>query len=129
MNKSGIAGFTYAEANMSNFVALVVEDDALQRKVLADLLKGEGLEVVECTTAEAAELVLVSTGNELRALVTDVNLAGNMSGVELAEYAKRKFPRLNVVMVSGHGPSYVPQETRFLLKPYQPNELLEAVLC
>jgi DNA-binding NtrC family response regulator len=113
---------------MMNFIALVVEDDPFQRAFLADLLKEEGLEVVECPSAEAAELVLVATGTELRALVTDVNLAGGMSGVELAQYAKRKFPRLNVVMVSGHGPPYVPQDTRFLMKPYLPDELLDAVL-
>jgi CheY-like chemotaxis protein len=116
------------EEQMSNFVALVVEDDAVQREFVAELLKENGLEVVECSTAEAAELVLVSTGTELLALVTDVNLAGEMSGVELAAYAKRKFPRLNVVMVSGKGPPYVPHDTHFFLKPYQPNELLEAVL-
>jgi CheY-like chemotaxis protein len=27
---------------MSNFVTLLVEDDAVQREVLADVLKGEG---------------------------------------------------------------------------------------
>ena len=86
---------------MSNFVALVVEDDALQREVVSELLRDNGLEVVECSTAEAAELVLASTGNELRALVTDINLAGEMSGVELAAYARRKFPCINIVVVSG----------------------------
>jgi hypothetical protein len=30
------------------------------------LLKSEGLEVVECASGEVAELVLVSTGPELR---------------------------------------------------------------
>jgi CheY-like chemotaxis protein len=116
------------EAKMSNFVALVVEDDAVQREFVSELLKDKGLEVVECSTAEAAEIVLVSIGTELLALVTDVNLAGDMSGVELAEYAKRKFPRLNVVIVSGKGPPYVPQHTHFFLKPYPPAELLKAVL-
>jgi DNA-binding NtrC family response regulator len=113
---------------MSNFVALVVEDDALQREVLSEMLRDNGLEVVECSTAEAAELVLASTGTELLALVTDINLAGEMSGVALAEYAKHKFPRLNVVVVSGKGPPCVPQDTYFFLKPYQPTELLDAVL-
>ncbi len=113
---------------MSNFIALVVDDDPLQRAFLADLLKDEGLEVIECASAEAAELVLVSTGAELRALVTDVNLAGGMSGVDLAQYAKRKFPPLNVVMVSGDGPPYIPHDTRFLRKPCVPAELLDAVL-
>jgi CheY-like chemotaxis protein len=116
------------EANMLKFIALVVEDDPLQRAFVADLLKDEGLEVVECASAEAAELVLVSTGNELRALVTDVNLADDMSGLELAQFAKRKFPALNVVMVSGRGPPYVPHDTRFLVKPYTPDDLLSAVL-
>ena len=50
---------------MSNFTTLVVEDDAIQREALSELLRGEGLEVVECSTAEAAELVVVRTGPEL----------------------------------------------------------------
>jgi DNA-binding NtrC family response regulator len=118
----------HEETQMSNFIALVVEDDALQREIVSELLGNNGLEVVTCSTAEAAELVLASTGTELRALVTDVNLGGAMSGVELAEYAKRRFPRLNVVMVSGKGPPYVPQDTHFFLKPYLPDDLLRAVL-
>jgi CheY-like chemotaxis protein len=111
-----------------NFTALVVEDDALQREALADLLKDEGLEVIECTSAEAAELVVASAGSELKALVTDVSLSGEMSGVELAQYAKRKFPHINVIMVSGRSPPYIPQDASFLPKPYRPRELLEAVL-
>jgi hypothetical protein len=35
---------------------------------------------------------------------------------------------MNVVMVSGRGAPYVPQGTCFLMKPYLPDELLEAVL-
>jgi CheY-like chemotaxis protein len=101
---------------MSNFVALIVEDDAFQREFLVDLLRSEGLEVVECANGEVAELVLASTGPELRALVTDVELGGEMSGVQLAQYAKRKFPDLNVVMISGHGPPYFPHGTHFLMK-------------
>jgi CheY-like chemotaxis protein len=79
---------------MSNFVALIVEDDAFQRECLADLLKSGGLEVVECANGEVAELVLASAGPDLRALVTDIELGGEMSGVELAQYAKRRFPGL-----------------------------------
>ena len=35
---------------------------------------------------------------------------------------------MNVVLVSDRGPPYVPHDTRFVKKPYSPNELLEAVL-
>ena len=113
---------------MSKFVALVVEDDPFQRECLADLLKSEGLGVVECENGEVAELVLATTGTELRAMVTDIELGGEMSGLELAQYAKRRFPELNVVMVSGHGAPYVPHDTHFLAKPYDPKKLLDAVL-
>ena len=113
---------------MSNFVVLIVEDDVFQREAIADLLRDNGLEVVECSTAEAAELVVVTTGTELRALVTDVSLPGDMSGVQLAEYSKRRFPHLNVVIVSGTEPPYIPSNTTFLIKPYRQNELLDAVL-
>ena len=39
---------------MSKFVTLLVEDDAFQSEILADVLKDEGFEVIECTTAESA---------------------------------------------------------------------------
>ena len=44
---------------------------------------------MECANGEVAELILATTGAELRALVTDIQLDGGMSGVELAQYAKR----------------------------------------
>lgn len=113
---------------MSNFIALVVEDDAFQREALTELLRREGLEVVECASGAVAGLVLVSTGTELRALVTDVELGEGMCGLELAQYAKIQFPNLNVVVVSGRDPPYLPQDARFLMKPYRARELLDAVL-
>jgi hypothetical protein len=50
---------------VTKFTMLLVEDE------LADLLKDEGFEVVECSTAEAPELIVASTGAELQAPVTD----------------------------------------------------------
>src|SRR6201994_2244455 len=112
---------------MSKYVMLLVEDDALQREVIADLLRDEGFEVVECATAEAAELIVASTGTELRALVTDHNLAGNMTGAELAEFARERYPRLDIVLMSGRQVSPLPKNTTFLAKPFPPRRLLEAV--
>ena len=112
---------------MSNFVVLLVEDDMFQREVLADLLKDEGFEVIECTTAEAAELIIASTGNELRAVVTDHNLAGAMSGAALASYARRRHPGMTVVIMSGTTVSPMPANTTFLQKPFSPERLLEVV--
>src|ERR1700759_2815615 len=110
MNKSSPRGLSFGilESEMAPFMTLLVEDDTLQREFLADLFKEKGLEVVECTTAEAAALVLATAGLELRALVTDVHLDGEMTGIELAEFAKRKYPQLNVLVIPGRGRPVLP---------------------
>jgi FixJ family two-component response regulator len=72
--------------------------------------------------------VLASTGLELRALVTDIHLDGTMTGIELAEFAKQKFPQLNVVIVSGKEAPDLPGDILFLQKPYLPRDLLHAIL-
>jgi CheY-like chemotaxis protein len=112
---------------VSQFMTLLVEDDPLQREVFADLLKGEGFEVVECTTAEAAELVIATSGLEFRAVVVDQNLDGQMLGSDLAAFACTKFPRMNFVLISGNEPPGLPQRARFLRKPFTPQDLLAAV--
>ena len=112
---------------MSKFVTLLVEDDALQREVMAELLQDEGFEVVECSTAEAAELIVATSGTELRALITDNGLAGAMSGIELAEYARREYPQMNIIVMSGKQLKRLPAQTTFLHKPFAPILLLEAV--
>lgn len=112
---------------MSKFVMLLVEDDPLQREMLSALLKDEGYEVVECSTAEAAELIIASTGAELPALVTDHNLAGPMTGLQLADYALSKFPQLNIILMSGRWPQPIPKSAVFLHKPFLPEQFLEAV--
>jgi len=112
---------------MSKFVTLLVEDDALQREVLSDVLRAEKYEVIECATGEAAELVVATTGTELQALVTDQNLGGGMSGAELAEYAREKFPRMNVILMSGQETPRLPPSVLFLRKPFPPPALLAAI--
>ena len=112
---------------MSNFMALLVEDDTFQREMLAAVLKDEGFEGIECTTGEAAELIIASTGTELQALITDQHLAGAMSGAELAQYARRRHPHMNIIIMSGKTVEPIPVNTTFLQKPFTAAQLLEAV--
>src|SRR6202000_1444605 len=74
--------------------ALVVEDDAMQREMLAVLLEESQYDVIQCESAEAAELVLDRVGTTLSLLMTDVNLAGRMTGAELAAVARSRHPLL-----------------------------------
>jgi DNA-binding NtrC family response regulator len=115
------------KAVMSNFVTLLVEDDSLQRELMANALAGEGFEVVECTTAEAAEAIVTSTGADLLVLVTDQNLAGAMTGAELAAYARDRHPQLSIIVMSGSTVASLPEDTVFLQKPFLPRKLLEVI--
>jgi hypothetical protein len=84
---------------------------------------------VECANGGVAKLVR-STGPELRALMTDVELGGEMSGVQLAQsqYAKRRFPDLSVVYALRPRSVLRSARTHFLMQPYPPQQLLDAVL-
>ena len=106
---------------------LVGRGRSFQREILADVLKDEGFEVIECTTAEAAELIIASTGTEFQALVTDNNLAGAMSGAELAQYASCRHPQMNIIIMSGRTVNPIPVNATFLQKPFTAEQLLEAV--
>ncbi len=112
---------------MPKFMTLLVEDDPVQRTTLADLLRQEGFEVIECATAEAAELVIATSGTELRAVVTDQNLNGKMLGSELASFAREKFPTLNIIIISGHEAPHLPRDAKFMRKPFAPIDLIGAV--
>jgi DNA-binding NtrC family response regulator len=109
-------------------IALIVEDDAVQRELLTVLLKNENMDVVQCDCVEAAELVLARIGLELSVLVTDVKLAGEKSGLELAAFAGEKFPKIKVIVVSGEENLEVPDGTCFLKKPWQPLDLLREAI-
>ena len=73
-------------------IALIVEDDALQREMLCLLLEESGYQVIQCESAEAAERVLEKDAAALCLMMTDVQLAGRMTGVELAHLAKDRNP-------------------------------------
>lgn len=112
---------------MGRFVILLVEDDVLQREVLAGILRDCAYEVIECSTAEAAELVVATSGTELLALVTDVNLEGEMTGLELAEFTRQRFPHINVILLSGRSPPLVPDGVDFFIKPFAKEALLTTI--
>jgi DNA-binding NtrC family response regulator len=107
-------------------LAMVVEDDTLQRETLAGALARENIDVIQCSSAAAAELVVARLGTELRLLVTDLWLSNAPVGAELARFAKERHPHLCVVVVSGDEDVRLPGSIHFLRKPYQPADLVRA---
>jgi response regulator RpfG family c-di-GMP phosphodiesterase len=77
--------------------ALIVEDDPMQREMICLLLEESDMDVIECESAEAAGLVLEQADASLVLMMTDVQLAGHMNGVELAHVAKKFNPEMDVI--------------------------------
>jgi CheY-like chemotaxis protein len=105
--------------------ALVVENDPMQREMMCVLLEESDYAVIQCESAEAAALVLDKHGASLALLITDVNLAGRMSGVELARIATARDPLLDVIVTSGRALAEpLPQGAKFWSKPWAPLDIL-----
>ena len=105
--------------------ALVVEDDPMQREMICLLLEESDLDVVECASAEAAALVLEQAGAEVALMMTDVNLAGHMDGVELAHIARKYNPDIDVIVTSGKPlRQQLPDGAKFWSKPWAPLDVI-----
>jgi len=99
---------------------LVVEDEPLIRMSLTDHLETEGFEVLEAWTGDGAK-ELLTEGNPIKALVTDVRMPGWMDGVSLALWTRHNYPKIKIVIVSGATEGSVEQlgdEGLIVSKPY-----------
>ena len=106
-------------------IALIVEDDEIQRDMISMLLEESEYHVIQCESAEAAELVLDRVGSTLSLLMTDVNLAGRMTGTELAAIARSRHPSLDVVVTSGKPLNgSLPDGVKFWSKPWAALDVL-----
>ena len=106
-------------------IALVVEDDVLQRELVAVLLEESELSVIQCQSAEQALRVLKKMGGRVSMMFTDVKLAGKIDGVELAHFATRCYPKIRVIVTSGLAlPKSLPEGAMFMPKPWLPLDVL-----
>lgn len=97
----------------------------MQREMLCLLLEESGYRVIQCESAEAAERVLEKSAGALCLMLTDVQLAGRMNGVELAHVAKDRNPKLDVVVTSGRPLMQpLPDGAKFWAKPWAPLDVL-----
>ena len=105
--------------------ALIVEDDPMQRDMICLLLEESDVDVIECESAEAAELVLERAGGSLVLMMTDVQLAGSIDGVELAHIARKYNPEMGVIVTSGK-PMHqeLPDGVQFWVKPWAPLDVI-----
>jgi DNA-binding response OmpR family regulator len=108
---------------------LVVEDEALIRLWVADILEENGFSVLEAKDADAA-LKLLESRRDVKLLFTDVQMPGTLNGMELAREVHARWPHILLVITSGRERptrAEIPDDGRFVAKPYSGEELLVQV--
>lgn len=106
-------------------LALVVEDDPLQRELASVVLEECEMDVVHCESAEAATAVLEALERQPLMLFADVRLPGVLTGADLAFLVRSKFPDARLIVTSGDDlPPPLPDGARFMPKPWVPLELV-----
>jgi DNA-binding NtrC family response regulator len=106
---------------------IVVDDEIILLLDLTDQLNEAGYSAQPVTTARGA-LSLIDHSTE--ALVTDIELPGNYSGLKLAKLAAKLHPGLPIVVVSGGvtpAADELPPGAVFIPKPYRVEAVLSAI--
>ena len=96
---------------------------------LAELLAGDGLNVTCARTAVEA-LALLEAGPAPAILVTDINLAGRLSGLDLARSVAECWPGIRLLIMSGESrpaQDQFPPRALFFTKPFAPGALIAVV--
>ena len=108
---------------------VLVEDEPSEREPIARHLQEHGFSVEVVDNSDAA-LALLEKRSDIQGLVTDAHVPGKIDGFELAALVRERWPRIAVVMMSGHsdassGP--IPDGGDFVSKPFLFSHLVPAL--
>jgi CheY-like chemotaxis protein len=93
---------------------------------IADTLRDAGWEVLEASSGEGA-LEFLDAGQQIDLLVTDIRLAGPLTGWEVAEAYRKKLPKIGVIYASANPADQDRQvaQSVFFEKPCHMEKLVE----
>lgn len=83
-------------------LALVLEDEEDVRQTLCEQLHQLGWLTLETASGEEA-LQLLEASPDIALLISDLMLPGALSGADVIHTARRRFPALPVLLISGRG--------------------------
>lgn len=117
---------------MFNKKILIVDDDVLNKDLLADYLIRKGFKNV-LTAAKADESLEIIEREKPDFIILDIQLEDHIDGVEILRRTKARLSQNSkVVMLSGHKDAYEDEclqlgAMEFWGKPIKPNVILESV--
>lgn len=112
-------------------VILVVEDDQMIQGMVEEALTEGGFESVIASSGEEAVGLLEENHGKYRALITDINLTGQLDGWNVAKLARELNPDIQVIYVTGAAADQwasrgVPNSV-LVNKPFAPAQVVTAV--
>ncbi|KEX92278.1 response regulator [Pseudomonas umsongensis] len=106
---------------------LVVEDDAIVRMLIVDVLEELEYKVLEADSSEQALAILKNENQHINLMMTDVGLPV-MDGQELASQARLLRPGLPILFASGYAENIdVPEGMHLIGKPFSIDQLRDKV--
>jgi CheY-like chemotaxis protein len=106
-------------------LVLVVDDDFLVRTYMAETLGEAGFHVVEARDAATA-LAVLQDNPCVQLLCTDVQMPGELDGIDLAIRVRETHRHIKVIVVSGCGKKEnLPPNVPFLAKPFLSSRLID----
>ena len=118
------------EADRTDKLILVLEDEADVRQTLCEQLHGLGYLTLEAECGEQA-LALLAASEDIGMLISDLMLPGQMSGAEVINFARQHYPHLPLLLISGQDlrPAHNPAlpDVELLRKPFTRVQLAQAL--
>jgi two-component system, response regulator PdtaR len=108
---------------------LVVDDEALIRMAMLDIVEEAGYSAVEAADAEEA-IIMLERCPHIVAVLTDINMPGTMDGLQLSRMIRDRWPQIGLVVTSGRyvaKAAQMPDGVHFIPKPYTPGEIVAAL--
>jgi len=109
---------------------MVVDDDELILEILEKIIKRDGYEVIAYTSARKALQALET--EEVEVIISDIVMP-EMDGMELLVNVKTRFPKIHMLMITGHSGKYGKESVLdagadgFISKPFKNIEIIRTL--
>jgi len=114
----------------TKFDILVVDDEAMMRELLEDLLVLEGYKVESAENGEAALRKLEESVPRL--VISDIKMP-RMNGFELLKALKERYPATRVIMMTGYSDDFTVKDAlrlhadEYIVKPFNTHDITSVV--
>src|SRR5947209_8597743 len=108
---------------MDRSFCLIVDDEPAIRSYLGALLQNKGIQCLQAESAVDALRILQKRHSEIDLIISDIQMPGDMDGVDLAYSVKNLFSFLPVILISGNVDT-APRGFTFVRKPFSVDQIL-----